>query len=47
MIPVIPAQVSSGAAVGTAVARVVALDHDKAENGRLSYSIAEGKSYEI
>ncbi|XP_047474985.1 fat-like cadherin-related tumor suppressor homolog isoform X2 [Penaeus chinensis] len=38
------AKVSSGSAVGTAVARVVALDHDKAENGRLSYSIAEGNA---
>lgn len=33
-----------GAAAGTVVTRVLALDHDKGENGRLSYSIVEGES---
>ncbi|XP_071532452.1 fat-like cadherin-related tumor suppressor homolog isoform X3 [Panulirus ornatus] len=40
----IVAKVSTGSAAGTTVARVLALDHDKGENGRLSYSIVEGNA---
>ncbi|XP_050689947.1 fat-like cadherin-related tumor suppressor homolog [Eriocheir sinensis] len=40
--PMIIAKVSVGAAAGTAVVRVMALDHDKGDNGRISYSIFEG-----
>ncbi|XP_050721222.1 fat-like cadherin-related tumor suppressor homolog [Eriocheir sinensis] len=42
--PVIIAKVSVGAAAGTAVVRVMALDHDKGDNGRISYSIFEGNA---
>ncbi|KAK8746409.1 hypothetical protein OTU49_017006, partial [Cherax quadricarinatus] len=38
----IVAKVSTGSASGTVVTRVLALDHDKGDNGRLSYSIVEG-----
>ncbi|XP_050707159.1 fat-like cadherin-related tumor suppressor homolog [Eriocheir sinensis] len=41
--PMIIAKVSVGAAAGTAVVRVMALDHDKGDNGRISYSIFEGE----
>ncbi|XP_042236772.1 protocadherin Fat 1-like, partial [Homarus americanus] len=40
----IVAKVSTGSAAGTAVTRVLALDHDKGDNGRLSYSIDEGNA---
>ncbi|KAK4302799.1 hypothetical protein Pmani_025146 [Petrolisthes manimaculis] len=40
----ITAKVSVGTAAGTVVTRVLALDHDKGENGRLSYSIVEGNA---
>ncbi|XP_050720733.1 fat-like cadherin-related tumor suppressor homolog [Eriocheir sinensis] len=42
--PMITAKVSVGAAAGTAVVRVMALDHDKGDNGRISYSIFEGNA---
>ncbi|XP_050703882.1 fat-like cadherin-related tumor suppressor homolog [Eriocheir sinensis] len=42
--PMIIAKVSVGAAAGTAVVRVMALDHDKGDNGRISYSIFEGNA---
>lgn len=38
-------QVSVGAAAGTSVVRVMALDHDKGDNGRISYSIFEGECF--
>ncbi|XP_076064277.1 fat-like cadherin-related tumor suppressor homolog, partial [Oratosquilla oratoria] len=40
----ITAQVSESVAQGTAVTRLVAIDHDRGENGRLSYSVVEGNA---
>ncbi|XP_064099968.1 fat-like cadherin-related tumor suppressor homolog isoform X2 [Macrobrachium nipponense] len=40
----INAKMSAGSAAGTAVTRVLAVDHDKGDNGRLSYSIVEGNA---
>ncbi|XP_063862581.1 fat-like cadherin-related tumor suppressor homolog isoform X4 [Scylla paramamosain] len=42
--PMIIAKISVGSAVGTPVVRVLALDHDKGENGMISYSIFEGNA---
>ncbi|KAK3850814.1 hypothetical protein Pcinc_042505 [Petrolisthes cinctipes] len=39
----ITATVDMGASAGSMVTRVLAIDHDTGDNGRLSYSIVEGK----